>query len=350
VEITQVHLRNFRCFDQKTIFFENKLVLIEGNNGSGKTSILEAIHYACYIRSFRTYYPLQLMRFEQDSFFIKIGFREQQESHTLHIGFAEKKRLVKLNQQSIVTYREIVDHYRVITITEEDLTIIKGSPEIRRRFLDSFLTLKNPDYLIILKKLKTVVDNRTSLLKKMVITKKIDQEAYIIWTDQLIQYSLMIQEYRKHALTDLVLSINRLLHQYIGAGLEVQINYEEKKQTDSLANIEKETGRTLFGAHLDDFSISLQHKPLRIFASRGQQKLVMLLMKIAQVEQLRIAKGDSILVIDDFMTDLDETRIRSLIQALCNTGAQIIFTSPLQDSFFKNELLLLGPQQIVLTC
>ncbi|MCA9769934.1 DNA replication and repair protein RecF [Candidatus Dependentiae bacterium] len=349
MELTHLHIKNFRCFERKAFDFTEPLVLVEGPNGSGKTSLLEAIHYACYVRSFRTYYPAQLVRFEQEAFFIKVGFAYAQERHELQIGFADKKRLVKLNQKPVASYKQVLDHYRVVTLTEDDLSLIKGAPEGRRRFLDQLLVLQGAEYLGLLKKLKNIVDNRNSLLKNGFKRGGINRTSYDVWTQQLSSCSDIIAALRKEALTQLEKDVNFLLHRYVDPELSIHFTYECKAFQEELFTAETRSGRSLFGAHLDDFAIQFQRKQSKLFASRGQQKLIIVLLKIAQVEQLRKVKGSAIILLDDFMTDFDENRTISLLSALQSLRSQLVFTSPVQESFFKDQLLDLGAQRLILT-
>src|SRR5471030_434878 len=110
LQLTTIQIKHFRCFAGTTIAFDSPIVLVEGNNGSGKTSLLEALHYLCYLRSFRTHTPRDLIQAGADGFFIKASFDQQinQQSftHNVQVGFSGKKRLVKMNEQSVSSYKE----------------------------------------------------------------------------------------------------------------------------------------------------------------------------------------------------------------------------------------------------
>ena len=114
MQLNRLTIKNFRCFTDFVVDLSAPLILIEGANGSGKTSLLEAMHYACYLRSFRTHSPRDLICFGQNTFFIKADFSDEvsggtSESQELHIGFSGKKRLVKLNQKAVGSYKELLD-------------------------------------------------------------------------------------------------------------------------------------------------------------------------------------------------------------------------------------------------
>ncbi len=164
--LESVHIKNFRCFTDIDLTFNNSIVLIEGLNGSGKTSLLEALYYACYLRSFRTHLPKEMLQFERENFFIKVAFRNQSFMHEIQAGFSNSKRLVKIDNKAVSSYKELMNYYRVIGLTEDDMFLIKGGPQDRRVFIDQLLLLYDPSFIDSLHTLRNVVSNRTILLQK----------------------------------------------------------------------------------------------------------------------------------------------------------------------------------------
>ncbi len=356
MQIIRLQLKHFRCFADVTFSFEKPIIVIEGVNGSGKTSLLEALHYLCYLRSFRTYWPRELMQFEQQNFFIKAKFADEVGPHELQVGFTDKKRLVKLDKKAITSYKQLMDHYRIITITEDELGLIKEGPEIRRNFLDQAIALFKPDFLLTIRKLRKLVEQRNALLKKGHFT----QESYQLWTQQLWQHSKTIQEERTKMLNSLQRSTRKLLKTHFPS-LSIAFDYKPKRiskddnsiesflaKNSQLQHDEARYGRSLFGAHLDDFSIIFQDKRSRNFASRGQQKLIVLLINIAYAQQLIKKRGSVIMLIDDFMTDFDQSRCTLLVDILHQLGCQLIFTLPSRHNFLVEQLTGLGAQSIKL--
>lgn len=356
--IKQIHVQHFRCFKQKTLNLTNNIVLIEGPNGIGKTTLLEALHYACYLRSFRTYTPRDLVQFDQQNFVIKVAFEheelERKTNSKLHVGFSGKKRLVKLNDKGINSYKELMDHYRVITLTEDDLGLIKLGPDVRRQFTDQAILLYNQQYMQHLREYKTILDNRNKLLQHLHVNK----EMYDLWTEQLWHKSLVIQHERIAFLAQLQQEVEYMLKTYFPYDVHISFTYKPKKtenikelksflqKNSNLFELEKRFGRSLFGAHLDDFTITFQGNASRMFASRGQQKLIMLLIKIAQIKALRSQKGPAIFLLDDFMTDFDTERAQIILKALMDLDSQLIFTAPIKSSILADLLLKNGAQRI----
>lgn len=351
LQLATLYLKDFRCFEQTTIDLDSKIVLICGANGTGKTSLLEALYYGCYLRSFRTHLSRDLVALGKDSFFVKFlirdGIEDSSVDHTIQIGFAHNKRLVKVDNKTAISYKDLLLYYRVVSLTEDDLKLIQDGPEERRAFLDQALLLNDVSFITKMREYRVVLDNRNALL----VHHTIDQEAYFIWTKKLWEHTLGIQMARKPFLVQLEAEVNALLHQYIDENLSVSFAYQAKKgdfatfddfwqhnHTDLLRS-EAHLKRTLFGAHVDDFTIILEGKKSRAYASRGQQKMIVLLIKIAQIKHLTQKNGPIIFLLDDFMTDFDVERGKALLAALFELNCQLIFTSPRRDSALESALL-----------
>lgn len=357
MRITNLQVKNFRCFGSLDLSFESPITFIEGINGTGKTSLLEALHYLCYMRSFRTHLPQELVQFGHNSFFIKarLFIDNNTDQYDLQVGFSNKKRLVKVNNKSIASYKELLDYYRIVTITEDDLSLIKDGPDGRRLFIDQAIMLNNADYVIISKKCRDIVDNRNALLKKGG-----SFDSYQLWTKQLWEITWHIHEERVLALAQLENEVRELVHAYFNNEFTISFTYIPKKNlrnsfeefldtNHQLYNDEQRFGRSLFGAHLDDFSIQFKDAKSKNFASRGQQKLIILLLKAAQIRLLGGQQRPAILLLDDFMTDFDLLKAQTLIKLLIGLNIQLIFTIPIQDGFLQKELITYGATPLKLT-
>jgi len=351
LQLTSLYLKDFRCFDQTTIDLDSRIILICGSNGTGKTSLLEALYYGCYLRSFRTHLSRDLIALGKESFFVKFlirdGLQDNLIDHTIQIGFANNKRLVKVDNKTTVSYKDLLSYYRVVSLTEDDLKLIQDGPEERRAFLDQALLLNDATFIAKMREYRIVLDNRNALL----LDHTIDKEAYFIWTKKLWEHTVSIQILRKALLSQLEAEVTIMLHQYIDENVSLSFAYQAKKGSDlpfddfwhknetELMRSEMHLKRTLFGAHVDDFTIVLEGKKSRTYASRGQQKMIVLLVKIAQIKQLAQKNGPIIFLLDDFMTDFDVERGKALLSALFELNCQLIFTSPRRDSALESALI-----------
>jgi len=342
--------------------FDGPITVIQGENGTGKTSLLEALHYMCYMRSFRTHTARDLIAFEADNFFSKVFFEigcDKKNDHLdceLQIGFAQKRKVVKLNKKNIGSFKELMDFYRIVTLTEDDLWIIKGGPDVRRAFLDHALLLLEPDFLATIKEFKRVLEQRNSLLQRG----SFSTDQYELWTMQLWEKSRKMQLKRQKLVKMYEKSVNKILADIFDKSFEISFTYKAKnvdlqdtlddfmQKMSKFAHQEARFCRSLFGAHLDDFCVDFQRKKSKLYASRGQQKLIVLLLKVAQIQHLEKKKGKSVFLLDDFFTDFDEKKTAILVKFLVSLECQLIFTSPSQSGFFEDLLYQVGACKVVL--
>jgi DNA replication and repair protein RecF len=359
VLLTQLHLKNFRCFSDQVLELTKPLVIIEGFNGCGKTSFLEALHYLCYLRSFRTHAPRELIQFGHNGFFIKALFTQRNDEtvHELQVGFSGKRRLVKINQKPIASYKELMDFYRIVTVTEDDLALIHGDPDIRRTFIDQAIMLHDSSYASLIRDMRHCVDQRNALIQKPM--RSLDE--FDVWTERLFYKSLKIQDMRRTTLAALESTARTIIAEHFDDLFSIACTYSAKRIPDdqsyetfraSYPNLlyeEQKMNRSLFGAHIDDMVITLHDKKSKQYASRGQQKLIILLIKIAQIKELLVKKGPAVFLLDDFMTDFDERRIRQLLAVLRGLDIQLIFTTPVSSPVLFTELAAHGAQTIKLS-
>lgn len=354
MRIVATELKNFRCFGARRIELDAPLVLLTGNNGVGKTSLLEALHYACYLRSFKTHAPKELINLPHAGFSVGITLSDSYGFDALAVTLEGSKRSLKLNQKPVASYKELYEIYKVVTMSEEDLEIVKGAPAIRRSYIDQIMTVIDPSSIGLLRKYKAVLENRNALLQ----SSQSSTESYMLWTGQLLELALLIQEKRVGLLQRLQEHINQLVQEVFNPQYSVTLKYTESRSyaigdaRDALSLIEQHPRlqgsefmqrRSLIGSHLDDISIVFEDKSSRIYASRGQQKLIVFLLKLAQ---LKLFSQDNdpkaIFLIDDFMTDFDEIKIQVLLNLIRQFATQVIITSPAENGFLKDQLVSQG--------
>lgn len=332
MKVRSLALTNFRCFESWSVSFDAPVTLIEGDNGSGKTSLLEALHYACFMRSFRALTPQQMIRVGAPAFSVKMRGESAGEAWDLIVGASPEQRSAKLNGKSIVERNQILAHYRALTITEDDLDIVTGYPQARRHFLDTILFLMAPEYGALIKKYHVTLKQRTALL----FASKLDRQAYELWTEQLRELAAMVQHQRRALTTHLELQMQQLTRTYCrGVFDEVSFEYNASEYTDAVGFREIETRRTLFGAHLDDMTILYGGIPARRYASRGQQKMIVMLLKLAA---LKVVNRPTLLLLDDVMADFDRTRLAHIVDAFLAHQAQMIVTCPWEGSAIADIL------------
>lgn len=325
--ISSVTLRNFRCFSKLQLSFDAPVVLVEGENGSGKTSLIEALSFACLIRSFRTHIPRELIQFGAEGSLIQVEGHSAQERWEIKLTLLPHQKSVLANGVPATSYRQLFDLYRAVVLSVYDIELVAGPPEERRLFIDQGIILKDPTYAGHLKTLRKILRQRGALLVRATGGSSFDKTTYQVWTEQLDTLSAFIRERRQAYICELEKTTRSLSTLFLTNELpDISLRYTPHNEETVSFEEEVRAKRSLRGAHLDDLVFLWAGKPARRFSSRGQQKLLVTLLRCAQRELLG---APCIFFVDDFMTDFDDEKSSILLPLLCNSAGQTIFTTPL---------------------
>ncbi len=333
--IENLCLNNFRNLKHKDLNLNNKLVIFKGQNASGKTSILEAIYLISTSKSHRTNNYKEMINNEASSASITLKANK-----TLKVILAKDKKSYFINDRDRKNM-EFLGNIKAVMFSSLDLKTIVGANAERRKFLDINLSLIDERYLKWLVTYKKLLRKRNELLK----ASKPDLKLLKVITSEFINYVKAINSYRNlfcqkvnKALTEISqgLEVEKIALDYSFLEDNLDLKYEAMLDTDLKYKM------TCFGPHKDNYRILIDGKDARIFASQGQQRTIMIALKLAIVEILKKKYNDEIvLLLDDVFAELDSRRQSNLVKYLHKNQTFITTTSLIEIPNYLLEKALI---------
>ncbi len=332
MRIKSVKLTGFRNYETLDLSFHDKVNLILGNNGHGKTNLLEALYITSIGKSFRTPKDSEMVRFGSE--FAKVSVtaaRDEEDETTVEIMLSrDGGKAIKIDGVKARRTSELLDNIHMVVFSPEDLKIVKDEPEKRRRFIDRELCQMRVPYYDALAKYKKALKQRNAYLKE----ERIDENALDVWDAQLAEYGGRIIKERA-GFVEKLNEISRGIHESITSGREsLETSYEANiGEGDDFAEILKKARRsdvynrtTGRGPHRDDLKLEVNGIDIRVYGSQGQQRTAALSLKLAELEILKEETGDNaILLLDDVLSELDGDRQNYLINTF--EGNQLFITA-----------------------
>lgn len=329
--INKVELNNFRNYENQKISLDKNINIIYGNNGEGKTNILESIFVCALGKSFRTNKEKELIKIGENYAKINIDFKKEDRDGNIKINIENKKNIflndVKLNKTS-----ELLGNIYVVLFNPDDINILKQGPNYRRRFLNIMISQLRPNYVYILNNYMKILEQRNAYLRQIKYENK-NIELLEIWDERLAELAEKIYLYRKDFIEKIIIKINKI-HENITDKKEIiKIIYNSNCSDKNiyLENLKKyreidiKKGFTSLGVHRDDFYIYINEKLVNTYGSQGQQRTVIISLKLSELEIIYDEIGEKpILLLDDFMSELDKSRREYLLNNIIDN--QIIIT------------------------
>lgn len=320
--LNQLSLLNFKNYPEANLSFLPGVNCFVGNNGAGKTNILDAIHYLCLCKSYFNPIDSQQILHEEAFFLVQGDFNKDEQLEPVYCGLKRNhKKVFKRNNKE---YQRLADHigiYPLVMISPQDQYLISEGSEERRKFLDNAISQTDSVYLDDLIAYHKVIAQRNALLKQFQERNRVDEEMISIYDEQLVHLAAKIYQKRLSFMEEFIPLFNQI-YQTISSGAEtVTFNYESHLSQNDFAlllknNLTKDiyTARTNYGIHKDDLQFNLGEFPLKKYGSQGQQKSYVIALKLAHYSFLNAKKGyKPILMLDDIFDKLDEQRIRKLL-------------------------------------
>ena len=332
--IKQLHLKNFRNYEQLEVQFENKVNVILGENAQGKTNVMESIYVLALAKSHRTTNDKDLIRWDTEYAKIEGRIQKNHGSLPMELIVSKKGKKAKYNHIEQKKLSQYVGNMNVVMFAPEDLNLVKGSPQIRRRFIDMEIGQISPVYLHEVGQLNKILKQRNHYLKQMQIKKQTDETMLDILTEQFIQSATKIVRKRFEFL-HLLQNRATPIHEGISRELEkLKIRYKpsvevsEEQDLSKMINIyenkynqvkqrEIDRGVTLFGPQRDDLLFFVNDRDVQTFGSQGQQRTTALSIKLAEIELIHDEIGEyPILLLDDVLSELDHFRQSHLLNTI----------------------------------
>ncbi len=341
--IRRLYLSGFRRFEELDICLEPGVTLLEGLNGQGKTSILEALYVLAAGSSFRTSSLKELARESSSAFFIEGEYSKDEALSSLSIAFDGEKRRVALAGAVQERASSLFGNLLAVVSTPDDLEFIYGSPQVRRRELDLIICQYVPSYATLLSRYERTLQQRNKLLKLHQF------DTISVWEEELAELGVAIIRQREELFSSLRERFKSELASfiessdwdliYIPSVPEASIEkmkkiYQEKREQEVRA------GCTLYGPHRDDILVRFKNYPAKSRASLGQAKCALLALRLAAWSLLKEhSRTEPLFLLDDLESFLDPDKRRSLLERLESIEQVIISTSSSLESKYRKITL-----------
>lgn len=349
MHLKSLHLRQFRCYGEATFHFSPGINLIHGANARGKSSILEAIYLLSTGRSFRASKLQEMIQSGKDGFEVEAKFVKHGVEQTLTFTLKNRERSINYNQTPFSSITQLFGLLPGVIITPDDIALIKGSPQVRRQYLDLQLAQANSLYVHHLIRYHRAMRQRNALLKNG-HTHSLDS-----WEHVMAHSGAFVTEQRITTAAALENVGSQLYATLTGEAQPLHLEYkapwqgkEEKSYTHLASRYlekyrasrqrEMAMGYTLHGPHKDDLAVALGGKEVRLFASEGQQRCCVATLRFAEWQRLRELTDEvPLLFVDDIGISLDESRQEKLVSHLASFG-QVFVTSTHELDTMANRI------------
>jgi len=352
--IRELVLKNFRNYREETAHFRPGLCLVQGDNGQGKSNLLEAIFNLCLGRSLRNLRESDLVYWQENFYYLQGIVSLQNRLYKLESGYDlnRKRKYLKINGKN-ASFLQLAKMSPVVSFLPEDLELIRRGPEERRRFLDSELSRESPLYAEVLRRYNRAVSQKNQLLKYNRHGNQSLQSLLLPWNRQIIYFGSRIIQKRAQILSLWSKLAAQNYHKLFERDLDLKIVYNnpigeeilterieeiEKKFAQKLALKEKEElsrGFSLIGPHRDDFIFLISGREARRFASHGQQRSAIIALKSAQIQLYKEKIEKPLFILDDIFSELDETRKKQCL-LLLKEAEQVFLTLTEMDAFMAS--------------
>jgi DNA replication and repair protein RecF len=352
VHLKNIQLINYKNFATKSLDFDAKINCLVGNNGVGKTNILDAIYHLSQTKSYFNPITSHNVKHGEDFFMIEGNFNDKERDEHIVCSYKKgQKKVIKRNGKAYERFSEHIGSIPLVIISPSDRDLIIEGSDIRRKFMDYVISQSDKSYLKDLISYHKVLSQRNALLKYFAKNRTFDETTLKIYNEQLVLYATHIHKKRKEFISELT-PIFREHYQAISNGNEVvSLQYSSQLTINSLDDLliqkldkDRILQYTSVGVHRDDLDLLIKGYPIKKFGSQGQQKSYMIALKLAQFDIVKkLSNRTPILLLDDIFDKLDDERVSKLINMVHKEYFGQIFIS--DTHFARTEEVVKNTQQ-----
>ena len=341
MQLVKLNIESFKSIEKLSCEFNDKFNAFTGHNGIGKTNVLDAIYYLCTGKSYFNSNDTQLIRNEEQYFSLKGSFEKVKDEtdEILCVLIRGRKKVIKKND---VQYERMIDHYGAypaIMIAPNDIDLIMGGSEERRKWMDSTISMHDREYLMSLIQYDKALQQRNAELKNMYHENGFNRGVLELYDKLLISLAHSIFEKRKEFIREFIPVFSTIYDSISGKHEPVGVTYQSQLLEGTMEHFlefkfrqDLAMQRTTHGTHKDDLEFTIYAQPAKKFASQGQQKSFIFSMRLAQYKYF-LSKSPimPLLLLDDVCERLDESRLQNLMKILSQKEFGQIFitdTSP----------------------
>ena len=358
LSIQSISLFQFKNYFHQEFVFTERVVGICGRNGVGKTNLLDAVHYLCFTKSYFTRHDSLVTQHGQQGFRIEGHFILQDKPEKAVCILRETgKKEFSVNDEPYTKFSKHIGHYPCVVIAPDDVQLITGTSEERRKFIDTLLSQLDPKYLQSLIAYTKILQQRNSFLRNYNDGQgSRDLSVLDALDEQLTKEGNFLFEKRQEFLLRFLPVVKQSYNEIVQHYEPVNLFYESELQAGSMGELLQNSRnkdllmqRTCAGIHRDDLTFNLGNQTFKSIASQGQRKSLLFALKLAEMEILKEEKKLSpLLLLDDVFEKLDEERIGNLLMRVCTQNDGQIFITDTSCDRLEKQLLQLGqPFQMI---
>ncbi len=334
--LKSLSLLNYKNFESQSFTFNHKINCFVGNNGVGKTNILDAIYHLSFGKSYFNPVASQNIKHNEDFFVINGDYEKGDATEKIIVSLKRgQKKVIKRNGKAYEKFSEHIGFLPLVIISPADRNLIIEGSDTRRKFIDSVISQSDKSYLTHLINYNKVLSQRNALLKYFALNHTFNADTLEIYNEQLTDYGTIIFE-KRNAFLKTFIPIFKARYEAISNGNEVvdlkyySLLFENNLNTllSNSLNKDKALQYTSTGIHKDDLHFNIEGHPIKKFGSQGQQKSFLIALKLAQFDFIKAQSGvNPILLLDDIFDKLDEQRVTQIIKLVDNENFGQLFLS-----------------------